>query len=109
MNGNGVLNRKQLDGTTIEDQATTDINRWRLNDDHGRHTWHYLETEEQAKLWPQTPADRYHLGLSMVCTHLQRVFYPSTCPTDHVDTEPTQSATGQDPSGRRQKWSLLLF
>jgi lanosterol synthase len=45
----------------------TDYSRWRLLDEQGRHTWHYLTTEEQVKAWPQTTADKYHLGLPTVC------------------------------------------
>lgn len=44
----------------------TDYSRWRLLDDDGRHTWHYLETDEELKKWPQTIADKYHLGLETV-------------------------------------------
>lgn len=43
----------------------TDYSRWRLRDERGTQTWHYL-TEEQAKEWPQSTADKYHLGLSTV-------------------------------------------
>lgn len=51
----------------------TDYSRWRLLDEQGRHTWHYLTTEEQVKAWPQTIADKYHLGLPTVRYHaLQR-------------------------------------
>lgn len=46
--------------------ATTDHTRWRLLDEAGRHTWHYLADDEDAKEWPQTTADRYHLGLPTV-------------------------------------------
>ena len=71
LNGNAVRPEKcsnqqiQLNGS-IEDEAT-DIERWRLLDERGRHTWHYLDTAEALKEWPQTTADRYHLGLSLVC------------------------------------------
>jgi hypothetical protein len=44
----------------------TDYARWRLLDEEGRHTWHYLTTDEQVKAWPQTIADKYHLGLPIV-------------------------------------------
>ena len=43
----------------------TDISRWRLKDDESRHTWHYL-TEEEAKEWPQSTADKWYLGLDLV-------------------------------------------
>lgn len=44
---------------------TTDHTRWRLKDVKGRQTWHYL-TEEEAKEWPQTFADKYFLNLPLV-------------------------------------------
>ncbi|KAH9840136.1 terpene synthase [Rhodofomes roseus] len=42
----------------------TDYARWRLrSSEDGRHTWHYLQTDEECKAWPQTEIDRYWLGL----------------------------------------------
>ncbi|KAI9595151.1 terpenoid cyclases/protein prenyltransferase alpha-alpha toroid [Syncephalis fuscata] len=41
----------------------TDPNRWRLKCHEGRQNWHYLETDEECKSWPQTVYDRYWLGL----------------------------------------------
>ena len=29
----------------------------------GRHTWHYLETDEEMEEWPQSNVDKFHLGL----------------------------------------------
>ncbi|KAF2203923.1 terpene synthase [Delitschia confertaspora ATCC 74209] len=66
---NGAQKRSN---TSIKDQAVlspqehhekTDYSRWRLRDDHGTHTWHYLETDEEIKAWPQTTADKYFLGM----------------------------------------------
>lgn len=45
----------------------TDRTRWRMRNDESRHTWHYLEDDEAAKAWPQTYADKYYLGLPLVC------------------------------------------
>lgn len=45
--------------------AKTDISRWRMKDDESRHTWHYL-SEEEAKEWKQSYADKYFLGLDLV-------------------------------------------
>ena len=45
----------------------TDYSRWRLLDESGRQTWHYLEDDEDAKEWPQTTADKYFLDLPTVC------------------------------------------
>jgi lanosterol synthase len=44
----------------------TDYSRWRLHDNDGRLTWVYLQSDEEAKSWPQTVYDKYHLGLSTV-------------------------------------------
>jgi lanosterol synthase len=44
----------------------TDYTRWRLLDERGRQTWHYLEDDEDAKEWPQSTADKYFLGLPTV-------------------------------------------
>lgn len=44
----------------------TDYTRWRLRDDRGRQTWHYLESDEECEKWPQTVADKYFLGLPTV-------------------------------------------
>ncbi|KAI4289812.1 MAG: hypothetical protein L6R35_000919 [Caloplaca aegaea] len=41
----------------------TDPSRWRLRDDRGRQTWHYLQTDDETKSWPQSTADKYFLGL----------------------------------------------
>jgi len=49
----------------VEDPKT-DYTRWRLEDDRGRQTWHYLQSDEELKRWPQTTADKYHLGLNTV-------------------------------------------
>lgn len=67
--------RKRLSNAGDLDHATkkarvveekTDYSRWRMRDDEGRQTWHYLEDDEAAKNWPQTTADKYFLGLPMV-------------------------------------------
>ena len=50
----------------VSEEERTDVERWRLLDERGRQTWHYLDTDEQAKEWPQTTADRHHLGLPLV-------------------------------------------
>ena len=52
---------------TVGADPTTDHRKWRLLDDHGRQTWHYLESEEENKSWPQTFADKYFLNLPTVC------------------------------------------
>lgn len=48
----------------------TDYTRWRLRDDRGCQTWHYLQNEKEVKEWPQSAADRYFLGLETVRTSL---------------------------------------
>lgn len=46
--------------------SKTDYSRWRLLDDRGRQTWHYLESDEEAAKWSQSVADKYFLGLPTV-------------------------------------------
>jgi len=72
--------RKRLSNAGDSDHATkkqkseiverTDYSRWRLRDDHSRHTWHYLEDDEEAEKWPQTTTDKYFLGLPLVSAFL---------------------------------------
>jgi lanosterol synthase len=57
---NGVLS-KDANG-----DEKTDYSRWRLLDDDGRQTWHYLESDEENEKWPQSFADKYFLGLPTV-------------------------------------------
>jgi lanosterol synthase len=52
-------------------QERTDYSRWRLLDERGRQTWHYLEDDEDGEEWPQSTADKYFLGLPTVRTAFQ--------------------------------------
>lgn len=45
----------------------TNHTRWRCLDEKGRQTWRYLEDDEDVKEWPQSKADKYFLGLPLVC------------------------------------------
>lgn len=49
----------------LSTDKTTDQSLWRLKDDKGRQTWHYL-TPEEAREWPQSFADKYFLNLPLV-------------------------------------------
>ena len=70
-----------------EADAKTDYSRWRLLDESGRQTWHYLTDDSKAKEWPQSVADKYHLGLPTVwlpptkyfSDYLSKYFLRSTC------------------------------
>ena len=61
---NGHLNGDAIGAKADIDEATY-IDRWRLLDERGRQTWHYL-SDEQLKTWSQSVADRYFLGLPTV-------------------------------------------
>ena len=52
-----------VSGSTDE---ATDLRRWRLLDERGRQTWHYLEKDEDVARWPQSNADKYFLDLPLV-------------------------------------------
>lgn len=60
----GAVNDHGAKRPRIEER--TDYARWRMRDDESRHTWHYLESDEELKAWPQTAADKYFLGLPLV-------------------------------------------
>lgn len=47
-------------------EGKTDYTRWRLKDDDSRHTWHYLEDDEEMKKWPQSTAEKYYLNMPLV-------------------------------------------
>ena len=61
-NGHANGNGKTSEYTT----SGTDLTRWRMRDDRGRQTWHYLQTDEELKAWPMTTADKWYLGLETV-------------------------------------------
>nr|POE87318.1 lanosterol synthase [Quercus suber] len=58
LTSNGSINSVQR-----TDVRKTDYNRWRLRNDRGVQTWHYLETDDEVKAWPMTIADKYFLGM----------------------------------------------
>lgn len=42
----------------------TELSRWRVQDNEGRHLWHYLEDDADLQDWPITTQDKFHLGIS---------------------------------------------
>lgn len=62
------------DGVTNPAAASqrTDHTRWRLKDDRGCQTWHYLDSDEEVKAWPQSVADKHFLGMNTVSPRLAR-------------------------------------
>ncbi|KAJ9134279.1 Terpene cyclase/mutase family member [Pleurostoma richardsiae] len=60
---NGINGKEEIKKPRLAE--TTDHTRWRMKDDAGRHTWHYLEDDEDAEEWPQSYADKYYLGLPL--------------------------------------------
>jgi len=62
-----------LDIAPTPEKPFTDYTRWRLHvGEGGRHTWHYLQTDEEVAKWPQTEVERFWLGLKTV-----RLLHPS--------------------------------
>ncbi|KAL8825788.1 MAG: hypothetical protein Q9170_007662 [Blastenia crenularia] len=55
----------------------TDLSRWRLLDERGRQTWHYLESDSEIESWPQSTADKYFLGLPTGLPPLSKAETPS--------------------------------
>ncbi|KAF2769775.1 ERG7, lanosterol synthase [Teratosphaeria nubilosa] len=56
--------------------SATDLRRWRLRDDRGRQTWHYLADDEELKKWPITTADKYFVGLEIGLPSLPKAKTP---------------------------------
>jgi lanosterol synthase len=50
----------------MDPRSRTDYTKWRLLDEKGRLTWHYLENIDAINDWPQSTADKYFLGLPTV-------------------------------------------
>lgn len=73
LNGTPLTDSEKLPNgfSDITTKSATDLTRWRLLNERGRHTWHYLTTDEAVQAWPQSIADKHFLGLPVVS------FYPS--------------------------------
>lgn len=62
-----ILKKDSICVSAVElEESHTDLRRWRLADERGRQTWHYMSTDEEATLWPQNTVDKHHLGLDLV-------------------------------------------
>lgn len=81
-----------------ETPAFTDLSRWRLRVEEGAQTWHYLETDEECREWPQTFWDKYHLGLPTVIYLANLIECVYTCLTTYLDIECTYVTTSQNAS-----------
>ena len=67
LNGVAQSGKQSCPDLAAYDDPKTELKRWRLLDDHGRQTWHYLTSDEEEKAWPQTTADKYFLEIPTVC------------------------------------------
>ncbi|KAM3068894.1 Lanosterol synthase erg7A [Clarireedia jacksonii] len=84
INGNKYGEKRSFDSSTNTTlsakrpklQERTDYSRWRLLDEKGRQTWHYLEGDEAAQEWPQSIADKYFLGLPTNMPDLPKAHTP---------------------------------
>ena len=63
----------------------TDHTRWRLRNNDGRQTWHYLESDEELKAWPMSAADKYYLGMDTVSISFIHTNRPQS---DRIAREP---------------------
>ena len=79
-NGTAHPSPKALNGSiypSVSEGEKTDYSRWRLLDEAGRHTWHYLTTDDELRKWPQSIVDKYHLGLPTGLPQLPQSRKPS--------------------------------
>jgi hypothetical protein len=70
--------------TQTEIPQATDITRWRLLDECGRQTWHYLTTDEAVQAWPQSIADKHFLGLPLVSMTSAPSSFFLSCPPPFI-------------------------
>lgn len=63
---NGAAKTEKSTSASAFRNEKTDYTRWRMTDDEGKHIWHYLESDEAVKKWPQSKAEKYYLGLDTV-------------------------------------------
>ncbi|KAI5296878.1 26S proteasome regulatory subunit 7, partial [Ascosphaera pollenicola] len=75
------MSSKSKAGTTVAginglNGKKTDYSRWRLLNEDGRQTWVYLHTDVEAKKWPQSIAEKYHLGLPTGLPALPKAITP---------------------------------
>ncbi|CAK7237043.1 Lanosterol synthase (Oxidosqualene--lanosterol cyclase) [Sporothrix curviconia] len=63
----------------------TDPARWRLRDDAGCQTWHYLDDDAEAKKWPQSLADKYFLELPLNLPDLHKATNPTEAVQNGLD------------------------
>lgn len=67
---------KESKARTTPEPAKTDLTRWRLRIEDGRQTWHYLISDSKLQSWPQTTADKFHLGLPTSLPELTKAQAP---------------------------------
>jgi hypothetical protein len=80
----------------------TDYSRWRLLvNDGGRHTWHYLKTEEQCAQWPQNYVDKFWLGMETVQPFSLRI---DTCQHIFFSIGPARASSSQGSNGGSTEW-----
>ena len=80
-NGFAAANRQSKTTSRPVKDTKTDFSRWRLLDENGRHTWNYLRNDEEIQKWPQSVADKYHLGIPTRLPDLP----PATKPSESID------------------------
>ena len=85
----------------------TDYSRWRLLDDRGRQTWHYLENDEENEKWPQTVTDKYFLGLPTVLKKSPKPIQGSMRINLHLGS--SGSASCKDSFASSREWLAVLL
>lgn len=92
----------QLDVPESGNKPFTDYSRWRLLvNDGGRHTWHYLQTDEECEKWPQNDVDKYWIGIPLV-SMLSKFWLANALRPQPNRTCPTSLSP-------RMRWMLLAM
>lgn len=85
----------------------TDYARWRLVDEEGRQTWRYLESDEENQKWPQSIADKYHLGLPTVFDAQLAQCDLELTSNDAIGS--SRTPRGQDAVRSCREWTIVLL
>ena len=68
VNGDSLNKSHGAISTGVDTIERTDYSRWRLEVEHGRQTWTYIDPSK-VSTWTQSIPEKYHLGLETVHPH----------------------------------------
>jgi hypothetical protein len=98
VNGDSLSKSQGAISTGVDTVERTDYSRWRLEVEHGRQTWTYIDPSK-VSTWPQSIPEKYHLGLETVHPHSLLSLSAGTAEIACTKDNPTGGA----------EWNELLY